>query len=116
MKQENKIIAVCGLKCSECDIFKATDNPEIAQQIADWFKKERNEEVKIEDIHCLGCKGDRKKHWSADCWILECCVNKKGLDFCNECNDFPCDRLSKWAKGSKRYAEALYRLIKIKKT
>ncbi|GAG77203.1 unnamed protein product, partial [marine sediment metagenome] len=46
---------------------------------------------------------------------LECCVDKKRLDFCNECNDFPCDRLSKWAKGNKRYGEALNRLIKIKK-
>jgi len=51
MERENKIIAVCGLKCSECDIFKTTDNPEIAQQIADWFKKEKNK--KMEKTNCI---------------------------------------------------------------
>ncbi len=60
----NKMIAVCGLKCYECDILQASNDPKIAQEIADWFKKERGEEVKIEEIRCSGCKGDRTKHWS----------------------------------------------------
>ena len=33
-------------------------------------------------------------HWSPDCWILECCVDKKKLEFCYECEDFPCDKLT----------------------
>ncbi|HQJ57363.1 MAG TPA: DUF3795 domain-containing protein [Caldisericia bacterium] len=75
-------------------MLQATNNPEIAKKIADWFKEKRNEKVKIEDIHCLGCRGDRKMHWSPDCWILECCVDKKKLEFCYECEDFPCDKLT----------------------
>jgi hypothetical protein len=115
VKQENQMIAVCGLDCGGCDIFQATDNPKIAQQIVDWFKKEKNEEVKIEDIHCLGCKGDRAKHWSPDCWILKCCVDVKRKEFCYECGDFPCEKLNQWAKSSKRYGEALNRLEKLRK-
>lgn len=107
--QENQMIAVCGLNCSKCDISHASHNPEIAQQIADWFKKERDTEVKIKDIRCLGCKGERTKHWSPDCWILKCCVDEKGLEFCYECEEFPCERLKKWAKKSKKYGEALNR-------
>lgn len=42
MKKENKIIAVCGLNCSKCDIFEATNNPKTAQQISDWFKEEKD--------------------------------------------------------------------------
>jgi len=42
MKKENKIIAVCGLNCSKYDIFEATKNPKIAQQISDWFKEEKD--------------------------------------------------------------------------
>ena len=110
MKQENQMIAVCGLDCSRCDILQATNDPEIAQQIADWFRRERDTEVKIKDIHCLGCKGDRTRHWSPDCWILECCVDRKGLEFCYECEDFPCDRLNEWAEGNEGYGEALERL------
>lgn len=114
MSQEKEIIAVCGLNCEKCDIYETTNNPEIAKKIADWFKKEMDREVKIEDIHCLGCRGDRTKHWSPDCWILKCCVDKKGLEFCYECDDFPCNNLNKWAKGSKRYSQALERLKKMK--
>lgn len=77
MKQQNQMIAVCGLDCNECDIFKAANNPGIAREIVDWFKKERDTEVKIEDIRCLSCRGDRTKHWSLDCWILKCCVDRK---------------------------------------
>ncbi len=115
MNKHNQLIAACGLNCSECDIFRAPNNPEIAQEIVDWFKKEKDTEVKIEDIRCLGCKGDRKKHWSPDCWILECCVDKKGLEFCNQCADFPCKKLDQWAKGSKGYEEALSRLKEMKR-
>ncbi len=110
MKQENQMIAVCGLVCSGCGILKATTDAKAAQGIVDWFRKERNEELKIEDIHCSGCKGDRAKHWSPDCWILQCCVDQKGLEFCHECDDFPCERLKQWAKLDKRYGEALNRL------
>ena len=115
MNKQNQLIAVCGLNCKECDIFHAPNIPEIAQEIVDWLKKERDTEVKIEDIRCSGCKGDRTKHWSPDCWILKCCVDKKGLEFCNQCVDFPCEKLSQWAKGSKGYEEALNRLKEMKR-
>ena len=46
----------------------------------DWLRKERDVEVKVEDVHCLGRSGDRAKHWSPDCWILKCCVDEKGLE------------------------------------
>jgi len=115
MKQENQMIAVCGLDCSGCDILQATNDPKIAQGIVDWFKRERNEEVKIEDMRCLGCKGDRTKHWSPDCWILQCCVDKKGLEFCYECEDFPCEKLVEWSKTNKGYGQALNRLKEMKK-
>ncbi len=115
MHKEAQMIAVCGLECHKCDILQATNDPKIAQDIADWFKKERNEDVKPADIRCMGCKGDRTKHWSPDCWILECCVDRKGLQFCCECEEFPCNKLGQWSKGSKRYEEALNRLKEMKK-
>ena len=111
---ENKMIAVCGLICTGCDIMEATNNPEIAKGIANWFKNELKEDVKPEDITCAGCKGDRDIHWSADCWILKCCVDDKGLEFCSECGDFPCDKLVDWSKENGRYAEALDRLNEMK--
>ena len=107
---DDKMIAVCGLVCDGCDIMEAATNTELAQRIADWFKRELNKEVKPEQIHCAGCKGNRDVHWDAECWILRCCVDQKGLDFCYQCDEFPCDRLSEWAGQNDRYGEALDRL------
>ena len=114
MKEKNKGIAVCGLMCHQCDIFQASSDPVRAQQIADWFKKERGEDVRIEEIRCSGCRGDRTQHWSPDCWIRECCVNKKGLEFCCECEDFPCEKLNEWAEENEGYGEAVNRLKEMK--
>ncbi|HID91028.1 TPA: DUF3795 domain-containing protein [Candidatus Bathyarchaeota archaeon] len=89
--------------------FRASSNPILHGRLQIGLKK-RDMEIKSEGIRCLGCKGDRTEHWSPDCWILKCCVDKKGLGFCHECEDFPCERLEEWAKGSKRYEEALDRI------
>jgi hypothetical protein len=116
MDEANQMIAACGIECFKCDILQASNDPKMAQYIADWFKKERNEVVKLEDIRCAGCKSDRTKHWSPDCWILKCCADDKGLEFCNECNEFPCAKLVEWSKTDKGYAAALNRLKEMKKT
>jgi len=41
-------------------------------------------------------------------------VDDKGLEYCYECEDFPCLRLKEWAKGSAGYTEALARLERLK--
>jgi hypothetical protein len=110
MGDESRMIAACGLDCSRCDIFRAKDNPELAEKIADWFRKEQNVDVDGQDIGCTGCGGPRPSHWSPNCWILKCCVDEKGLEYCSQCPDFPCDRLKDWAKENDAYGEALKRL------
>jgi hypothetical protein len=104
------VIAACGLDCTECDIRLAAEDPEIARRTADWFGAELGIDLSLEDVRCEGCKGDRAKHWSPDCWILQCCVDDRGLEFCCECEDFPCQNLKEWAQGSERYSHALQRL------
>jgi hypothetical protein len=113
----DEMIAVCSLDCGLCAIRKAPSDPESAKRIVGWFKKEgwlkENEgieEVIEKKMYCKGCKGDRSIHWSADCWILKCCVDDKKHEFCYECDVFPCDRLSEWAKENDHYGKALDRL------
>ena len=114
MEEKVRTIAACGLDCTNCDIREATRNPKLAQSIADWFKDELGEVVHVEDVHCAGCWGERAQHWSADCWILQCCVDRKRLAFCYQCEVFPCQRLGIWAQGSERYTKALERLRHLK--
>jgi hypothetical protein len=109
-ENDSREIAACGLVCTGCDMMLASDDPALAQQIAEWFKTEPDEVVKPEDIHCGGCDGDRDKHWSPDGWILLCCVDEKGFDYCSVCERFPCEKLDEWAGRNDRYATALERL------
>jgi len=113
----NQMIAVCGLDCENCDIRKVPTDAEAAQRIVAWFKEmgwlkesEGVAEVIERAMYCRGCRGDRSVHWSADCWILQCCVDDKGLAFCYECEVFPCGQLSEWAKENTSYTQALARL------
>ncbi len=112
-----KEIAACGLLCHECSIFKADSDKNAAREMLDWMKETHQieEDIDLKDFmdggpYCEGCHGDKKKHWSPDCWILECCVNDKSLEDCSQCEHFPCDRLIEWAKESEDYTKALERL------
>jgi len=102
-------MAPCGINCKECGIYRATNDPEEAKRIADWFVA-NGTEVQPEQVRCLGCPGDREQHWSGNCEILACCIDEKGLELCHQCDDFVCDRLEDFAGKSDRYQEAVERL------
>ena len=36
------------------------------------------------------CEGCRKQHTAGDCYTFDC-VDSKGLVYCEQCIDFPCD-------------------------
>ncbi len=97
----------CGLDCNGCDMIEAGSNPTLAHSFSKWFREERGIEVEPSQIHCNGCKGDREKHWSPDCYILLCCMDKKGLNDCSFCLEFPCNYLLEWSERSPRYKKAL---------
>lgn len=112
-----RIIAVCGLDCTECDMRLAPTDPEAAKRVVAWFREmgwleddEGLDEVLERSMYCKGCRGDRSVHWSPDCWILQCCVDERGLSHCYQCDIFPCQRLTERAEESQRYTEALERL------
>ena len=114
---KNRMIAVCGLDCGKCDLFRVPTDSEAAERVTAWFKNMGwlQEDEDVSDVvrkspYCKGCRGDRSVHWSADCWILKCCFDDKGLEFCYECDTFPCEQLSNWGNENARYAQALGRL------
>jgi hypothetical protein len=112
------MIAVCGIDCTNCPLLRASQgDEEAAEHLAAWWRNEGwldegegADEVLAGGPHCLGCLGDRDAHWSANCWILTCCVDDHGLDSCHKCDDFACERLVEWAGQNDRYGAALNRL------
>ncbi|MFX1315361.1 MAG: hypothetical protein ACFE9T_05820 [Promethearchaeota archaeon] len=64
MSKENNIV-VCGIVCSDCRIYKAPSNPEIAGELVKYFEGQW-ENVKMEDFHFNGCR-DLTNCWNSDC-------------------------------------------------
>jgi hypothetical protein len=121
MEIREQMIAVCGLDCGGCPIRTADSDVGSAEILLGWFKGEGwlKEEEGVTELmqrgpYCRGCHGDRDVHWAANCWILECCVDDKGLMYCSECDVFPCERLTEWARQNDNYAKALNRLQTMK--
>lgn len=109
------MLAPCGLDCSACDIHRAKDDPGLMKTILDWFKTERKMELSSEQIRCDGCLGNRSNHWSPDCWILKCAVDEHHHESCSECDEFPCEKLEKWAQSDAGYSRALGRLKEMRR-
>jgi hypothetical protein len=110
-------VSICGLNCAQCDMYQAGHGDEkLRNEIVEWFEKERNEIVKSEQIRCEGCRGSLDAHWSSDCKMMSC-ANKKGLEYCFQCGDFPCKMLTDFASDGishhKRTVENLKRMKEI---
>lgn len=113
--------AVCGLDCGACEIRRLPFDPEAADRAVTWYRSmgwlkedEGVSEALARSMYCKGCLGDRAVHWSADCWILKCCVDTKGLKSCSACESFPCGRLTEWSKQDASYGRAYERLFALR--
>jgi hypothetical protein len=93
------MIACCGLDCSQCGAYLATQEDDDAKRAA--VAKEWSERygvgVKPEQINCNGCLSDKQKfYYCADlCEIRQCCV-QKGLTNCAACAGYACDKLEEF--------------------
>lgn len=90
------MIAYCGIDCSKCQSYKATQsgNDEELVRAAERLSKIYSTEVKPEYVICDGCKaGDRHSYYcSNSCRMRVCCINN-GYDTCIECTGYPCEEL-----------------------
>ncbi|MFX1387071.1 MAG: DUF3795 domain-containing protein [Promethearchaeota archaeon] len=89
-----KIIAYCGINCSECPAYIATqkdDFDEIKKVAKEWSSESMT--FKPEDIYCDGCTSEGKHFgWCSECPIRICCRDK-GFENCAHCDDYFCDNL-----------------------
>ena len=118
-----KHIAACGLDCSKCPIPEINKDLETAQKWVGQFREwemlkegEGAEEIMARGPYCVNCHGERSVHWSANCQILKCCVDEKGLENCSQCEEFACERLVEWSKERPQHARALETLRQLKES
>jgi hypothetical protein len=92
-----KILAFCGILCSECPAFVATqagDEEALAKQAAEWSSEEYP--LTAGDLVCDGCiyTDKRVTKFCLDCDVRHCAL-EKGVENCAHCDDFPCGKLEK---------------------
>jgi|WetSurMetagenome_2_1015567.scaffolds.fasta_scaffold19874_5 hypothetical protein len=91
-----KMIAYCGLTCTDCDAYKATkkDDNGLRAEVAAKWTKEYSHPFKAEDINCTGCTSTGiRVGYTAACPIRKCAVEKDVMN-CGWCTDYPCSGLN----------------------
>ncbi|MDD2596481.1 MAG: DUF3795 domain-containing protein [Candidatus Cloacimonetes bacterium] len=85
--QAKELISPCGIYCGGCSLYLAKDRPEIIPMLLQHGVTE-------DQLPCSGCRGEdgNCKHLDARCEQYAC-AQDKGVSFCFECEDFPCNRL-----------------------
>jgi hypothetical protein len=96
-----QMTAPCGLDCFNCHFFLAHEDKEAMSTV-----KKLSEEFKIH-VELMLCNGCRKHNGQIPiqkqifgnahrCAAYEC-SQSKGLKFCGDCDQFPCDNLHPYA-------------------
>jgi len=90
-EEDIRLVAPCGLYCGGCPIFRASSDSALAERLSPTLG------IPPERVKCLGCRPE-KGHiivmGEPVCPTYECCIEQKGLQFCYQCQDFPCLKLA----------------------
>ncbi len=107
---KRELIAPCGLDCFNCEMYE--DN--ISEQMAAMMSKAFG--LKQEDVACRGCRVEKQnKYVNIPCATYNC-AQEKSVEFCFECDTFPCANLMPARDGAEKYPHnfKLYNLSRMK--
>lgn len=85
---DKRFAAVCGLFCPACSVFIGTrEDPGRLTAMARRFQRP------LEEMQCHGCRSEKRCFYCETKCIMAKCAAAKGVDFCSECSDYPCNDL-----------------------
>ncbi len=109
-----RMTSPCGLDCFNCPLYLANEDSNLRAALSEKLG------IPAEKARCAGCRnaegtisflGDTRP-----CNVF-CCAARKGITFCYECADFPCDHLHPYADQAsvRPHNTKLFNLCLIKK-
>jgi len=106
-----RLTAPCGLDCFNCPVYEGNITEDIKKQVSESLN------IPIEETSCKGCRDEKGKCKFAvnnKCATWDC-VQEKGVTYCYECKDFPCEMLMPTLDGA-QFPQNLkvYNLCRIK--
>jgi len=94
------LTAPCGIDCFNCELLEGNITAEMQQFLAQHLKKDPS------TIRCQGCRVSGCLLNSGECATRKCAA-AKGVEFCHQCNEFPCRKLQPCLDGADRYPHNL---------
>ena len=93
----NKMIGYCGLVCTECEAFIATqanDWPALEAMAAKAREEYGQPQATAEGVLCDGCltTTGRQCGYCSVCEVRSCAVDR-GMANCAHCHDYACQKL-----------------------
>jgi len=93
----DNLIAPCGLVCGDCPMHLAKESPGLKISLSDKLG------IAVEDVACGCCREEEGitscKETSSPCHVFTC-SREKGVQYCCECTEFPCERYQPYADGA----------------
>ena len=90
----HRMTAPCGMDCFNCMLYLANSNKDLRENVSKKFG------ISFERAVCNGCRDQNGTigaiNMTEPCNVYKC-ITKKGLSFCSDCSDFPCDYLHPYA-------------------
>jgi len=87
LRERFKLLAPCGIDCGICELYLCRDDQALMDSLV-------SRGIKAEDLPCPGCRAVKGR-----CPVLPSvcqtylCVKSQHLDYCFECDSFPCLKL-----------------------
>jgi hypothetical protein len=94
-----RMIATCGLICSDCEAYKATQDGDVAalEAVAKTWSDQFGVTLTADDCSCNGCRASTGP-WMSHCSECEyrACGIEQGVDTCASCSSYACENLSRF--------------------
>ena len=88
MIDKNALEAPCGIHCGLCPLNQAITDTEMREKLSAWLN------LPTEKVTCTGCRSiDGYCPVTGEQCVTWVCVRGKGVEFCSECDQFPCVKL-----------------------
>ena len=96
----NQMIAYCGLVCTDCPAYIATqadDRAALEQVAAQWREEFDAPEITVESVICDGCLGaaGRKCRHCFECDVRACAMTRAVAN-CAHCDDYGCETITRF--------------------
>ena len=91
-RPDKKLAAVCGLFCPACTLYIGTmeDEPGRLEAVSKVYR------TAPEVWECHGCRSEKRSYFCKNKCKMVDCAREKGIDFCVECDEYPCQELKEF--------------------